>query len=53
MMDILDSEHREILRNRQFDIADEKLLELLFELVILKYNGERKINPLIEDMVTR
>ncbi len=37
MMDILD--------------ADEKLLDLLFELVILKYDGERKINPLIEDMV--
>lgn len=52
MMDILDSEHREILRARKFDTADEKLLELLFELVILKYNGERKINPLIEDKVT-
>ena len=51
MMDILDSEHREILRIGQFDTADEKLLELLFESVILKYNGDRKINPLIEDML--
>ncbi|QTA81977.1 NTP hydrolase p-loop-containing [Desulfonema limicola] len=49
MMDKLDSEHLGILKEKKFDTADQKVLDLLFSLVVLKYNGDRKINPLIEE----
>lgn len=47
MYEQFDSEHLSILKERQFHTADEKVLDLLFSLAVLKYNGERKINPLI------
>jgi hypothetical protein len=46
----LNSKHKEILHNGQFDSADKEVLELLQSLNLLEYNGmkiERKINPLI------
>lgn len=49
MLDQLDSEHLRILRERTFNTADSKVLDLLFSLIVLKYNGERRINPLIEE----
>ncbi len=49
ILDQLDSEHLKILKERTYDTADSKVLDLLFSLVVLKYNGERRINPLIEE----
>jgi hypothetical protein len=49
MIELLDSEHYEILRKKAFDRSDPKVLELLFSLVVLKYNGHREINPLISN----
>lgn len=48
MIDQLDSEHLEILKEKKYHTANQKVLELLFSLAVLKYNGEREINPLIE-----
>ncbi|MDJ0836468.1 MAG: hypothetical protein QNK37_08115 [Acidobacteriota bacterium] len=48
MRDLLRSEHLDILRNGRFDTADPMVLDMLYQLVILKYNGKRKINPLID-----
>lgn len=47
----LTAQHKELLRAGAFDDADKELLELLFSLNLLEYNGtdpERKINPLIQ-----
>ncbi|MCP4351903.1 MAG: hypothetical protein GY795_41095 [Desulfobacterales bacterium] len=49
MADQLDSEHVQIIKEKKYDTADPKVLELMFSLAVLKYNGERKINPLIEE----
>ncbi len=50
LVDQLDSEHLEILKEKKYYTANQKVLELLFSLAVLKYNGEREINPLIENM---
>jgi len=47
MLDQLDSEHRDILLKGEFNTADVKVKELLFSLAVIKYNGDRAINPLI------
>ena len=47
MIELLDSAHYNILKKKEYERSDQKVLELLFSLAILKYNGERKINPLI------
>lgn len=51
MWDLLTSEHVSRLRKREFGQADAPMLELLFSLVVLKYNGVREINPLIQELV--
>ena len=52
MLELLDSEHLEILRNDSFhEGADPKTLDLLFSLAVLKYNGDRLLNPLLESLV--
>ncbi len=50
-LDLLDTEHIEILTKGNFNTADQKALDLLFSLAVFKYNGERKINPLIIDLL--
>ncbi|MEA2011541.1 MAG: hypothetical protein U9O87_00420 [Verrucomicrobiota bacterium] len=51
LYDLLDSEHLHILQSQKFDSADGKVLDLLFRLVVFKYNGNRKVNPLIKDLL--
>ncbi len=51
MIEQFDSEHLSILKQKKYDTADPKVLDLLFSLAVLKYNGERKINPLIKDFI--
>lgn len=48
----LSEAHRKILRARRFDDISKDLLDLLFSLNVMEYNGdtiERRINPLLED----
>jgi hypothetical protein len=49
MVEQFDSEHLSILKKKKYYTADAKILDLLFSLAVLKYNGDRKINPLIID----
>ncbi|MDM8554032.1 hypothetical protein QUF75_04810 [Desulfococcaceae bacterium HSG7] len=51
MIDRLDSDHLKILNEKKYDVADSKVLELMFSLVVLKYNGERKVNPLLDNLL--
>ena len=48
MRELLRSEHLEVLRSGQFKTADPVVKEMLYQLVLLKYNGTRRINPLID-----
>ena len=48
MIELFDSEHLSILKQKQYYTADSKVLDLLFSLAVLKYNGAREINPLIQ-----
>ena len=48
MSDTLDTEHWEVLETQTFDTASLKVRDLLFALVVLKYNGTRSVNPLIQ-----
>ena len=48
MIEQFDSEHLSILKQKQYYTADFKVLDLLFSLAVLKYNGVREINPLIQ-----
>ncbi|MEL6676456.1 MAG: hypothetical protein AAFR61_29880 [Bacteroidota bacterium] len=46
----LTSEHKALIEHGEFDDADSMVLDLLFSLNLLEYNGEnpeRKINPLL------
>jgi hypothetical protein len=45
--DLLRSDHLKILRSGEFDLADEAVREMLYSLILLKYNGHREINPLL------
>jgi hypothetical protein len=49
MIEQFDSEHLSILKQKQYHTADLKVLDLLFSLAVLKYNGDREINPLIKE----
>jgi len=49
MIEQFDSEHLSILKQKKYHPADPKVLDLLFSLAVLKYNGDRKINPLIKN----
>ncbi len=47
----LTAKHRQILKGRNFQDVSPELLELLFALHVMEYNGdkiERRINPLLE-----
>lgn len=51
-MRALTKEHRIVLEARDFENMSPQLLELLFSLNVLEYNGDaivRRINPLLED----
>jgi hypothetical protein len=52
MWDRLDSDHIKILNERTYNNADKKSLDLLFSLAVLKYNGQREINPLLLEFIS-
>lgn len=51
MIEQFDSEHLSLLKQNQYHSADSKVLDLLFSLAVLKYNGGREINPLIKNYI--
>jgi hypothetical protein len=51
MKNLLKSEHIDILKQKKYDTADAPVLDLLFSLAVLKYNGVRGVNPLLEELI--
>ncbi len=49
LWEYLDSGHLEVIKNDSFRPADKPVGELLYMLILLKYNGKILINPLLED----
>jgi hypothetical protein len=47
LWEYLDNEHLKVLKEGQFRPAEKKVDELLYILILLKYNGVTKINPLL------
>ncbi|MCB0592641.1 MAG: hypothetical protein H6557_27960 [Lewinellaceae bacterium] len=47
----LEKAHVDIIRNGNYLHADEDVRELLFSLAVLKYNGDRKVNPLLKGFI--
>ena len=46
--------HRKLLRDKNFDDVSDELLDMLFVMNVMEYNGdhiERKINPILADFV--
>jgi hypothetical protein len=48
MRDLLKSAHLEALKSGDLKKADPAITEMLYQLIILKYNGHREINPLLK-----
>lgn len=53
MYELLDSDHMEALRQSELKLGDVKVREMLFQLVLLKYNGKTKLNPLLEPFISQ
>ena len=51
MFERLEKAHVEIIQQRAYQHADEDIKELLFSLAVLKYNGKRKTNPLLNEFI--
>jgi hypothetical protein len=51
MFERLEKAHVEIIQQQAFEHADEDIKELLFSLAVLKYNGKRKTNPLLNEFI--
>jgi energy-coupling factor transporter ATP-binding protein EcfA2 len=52
MYELLDSDHLNVLKSNERQLGDPKVRELLFQLVLLKYNGHLKINPLLKPFLS-
>ncbi len=48
MYETLTTEQRQIVAEGNFIVADKETLKLLYSLVLLKYNGTIRINPLLQ-----
>ncbi|HEX9511431.1 MAG TPA: hypothetical protein VF939_13170 [Puia sp.] len=48
LWEYLDNEHLKVLKEGEYRPAEKKVDELLYILILLKYNGITKINPLLE-----
>lgn len=48
LWEYLDNEHLKVLKEGEYRPAEKKVDELLYILILLKYNGTTKINPLLE-----
>lgn len=51
LFDSLDSEHVAILRDIPDETGEPKVRDLLLSLALLKYNGEKRLNPLLEEFI--
>lgn len=49
LWEYLDNEHLRILKEEDYRPAERKVDELLYILILLKYNGKIKINPLLKE----
>jgi len=49
LWEYLDNEHLKVLKETDYRPAEKKVSELLYILILLKYNGTIKINPLLQD----
>lgn len=49
LWEYLDTKHLEVLKSGNYRPADELVSELLYMLILLKYNGTIEINPLLKD----
>lgn len=54
MYQVLSTEHVEVLKRglAALKLGDAEVRDMLFRLVLLKYNGHVKLNPLLEDFIT-
>jgi len=48
LWEYLDNEHLKVLKEGNYRPAEKKVGELLYMLILLKYNGKVKINPLLQ-----
>lgn len=55
IIETLDNEHQEILKVKKFNPAEEKVRQMLQQLVLLKYNGPDSImiNPLLQNWLAK
>ncbi len=51
MYELLDNEHLTILKSGVYQTGEAKVREMLFQLVLLKYNGHLMPNPLLDSFV--
>lgn len=51
MFELLDNQHLTILKSGNYQTGEAKVREMLFQLVLLKYNGHLTPNPLLEPFV--
>lgn len=49
LWEYLDNEHLKVLAEVNYRPAEKKVSELLYMLILLKYNGKIKINPLLQE----
>lgn len=42
---------KEAVATNNFDVADKDILTMLLELVLLKYNGEKSLNPILQEFI--
>jgi hypothetical protein len=49
LWEYLDNEHLKILMEEDYRPAEKKVDELLYILILLKYNGKIKVNPLLKE----
>jgi hypothetical protein len=43
----LESRHLNVIKSNQYQTSDKEVAEMLYSLAILKYNGDRALNPLL------
>jgi hypothetical protein len=48
MYETLTTEQHQLIATGEFNVADSETSKLLYSLVLLKYNGEIRINPLLQ-----
>jgi hypothetical protein len=49
LWEYLDSEHLKVIKAGDYRPADKPIGELMYMLILLKYNGNIEVNPLLKD----